>query len=263
MLAEVRPEFAIVTAPPLDAPALIAAALKAGCHVMADKPGAVRLTEFAELVDLSARRRRHLMLAFANRLAPLVLEARQLVRSGALGRLYAGDLVTVSDQARLQASGYAGSWHARKSSAGGGHLIWLGIHYVDLLQFLSGEHIKTVAGLIRNVGGARIEIEDAAALTSNSNTAPSARSNPGTSCRRGTAAGSHYGARVDGCGSFWFPNPRSSGNRPWPGCRPGPCVEPIHRASSTVSTILSSRRQSMPRVALENRPLQRLKASRF
>jgi predicted dehydrogenase len=165
MLAETAPEFAIVSSPPLHAPALIRLALEAGCHVMADKPAALGLAEFDGLVALAARRGRHLMLPFANRLAPLALEARRLVRSGALGRLYAGDVVTVSDQARLHAAGYAESWHARKATAGGGHLIWLGGHYVDLLQYLSGERIRSVAGFVRNVGGAGIEVEDAAAFT--------------------------------------------------------------------------------------------------
>jgi predicted dehydrogenase len=164
MLAEVRPDLAIVTAPPFAAPPLIRAALEAGAHVMADKPGAVRLADFAGLTRLSAERRRHLMLAFGNRFSPLVAEARRLVRTGALGRLYAADAGTFSDQGRLREPAYPGSWHARKASAGGGHLVYLGIHYVDLLQFLTGEEIRRVAGFTRNVGGAPIEVEDAAAV---------------------------------------------------------------------------------------------------
>ena len=47
---------------------------------------------------------------------------------------------------------------------GGGHLIWLGIHWLDLAQLISGDRVREVCGFSRNVGGQPIEVEDAAVL---------------------------------------------------------------------------------------------------
>ena len=40
----------------------------------------------------------------------------------------------------------------------------MGIHWLDLVQFISGDRIQQVSGFIRNVGGQPIEVEDAAVL---------------------------------------------------------------------------------------------------
>ena len=51
-----------------------------------------------------------------------------------------------------------------KAKAGGGYLIWLGIHWIDLVEHISGDRIREVCGFARNVGGQPIEVEDAAVL---------------------------------------------------------------------------------------------------
>ena len=56
------------------------------------------------------------------------------------------------------------SWFASRAQAGGGFLIWLGIHWLDLVPFISGDRIRQVCGFARNVGGQPIEVEDAAVL---------------------------------------------------------------------------------------------------
>ena len=62
-------------------------------------------------------------------------------------------------------SDYQRSWFASRERAGGGHLIWLGIHYVDLIQFITGEQIVEVSAQTANVGGQPVNIEDSAAVS--------------------------------------------------------------------------------------------------
>lgn len=107
---------------------------------------------------------RHLMLAFANRLSPPVKKARELIQAGSLGKLYGASIHYVADQARLAGKEYQQSWFASKSRAGGGHLLWLGIHYVDTVQHITGQRIQQVCGFARNVGGQPLDVEDAAAM---------------------------------------------------------------------------------------------------
>jgi predicted dehydrogenase len=164
LLAARKPLLALVTMEGKLAPPVIAAALRAGCHVMAEKPACVRAEDFAPLAKQAEAGQRHLMLALANRTDPVMAEARRIVQSGRIGRVYGLDMYTIADQTRLTRPAYHRSWVAQKARAGGGHLIWLGIHWLDLAMFITGSPIVQVAGFSGNVGGQPIDTEDSAAV---------------------------------------------------------------------------------------------------
>ncbi len=164
MIETVRPKLALVTLEAYRAPEAIRRSLESGCHVLAEKPACVRPEDFEPLVRIADSKHLHLMLALANRVAPPIEKARELVAAGVLGKLYGADFHTIADQTRLGQPEYQRSWFASKAQAGGGFLIWLGIHWLDLVQFISGDRIRQVCGFARNVGGQPIEVEDAAVL---------------------------------------------------------------------------------------------------
>jgi len=164
MLQSVRPKLSLVTLEADRAPEAIQRALESGCHVLAEKPACTDPRDFQRLVRVADSKHLHLMLALANRVAPPIQKARELVSAGTLGCLYGADFHTIADQTRLTRPEYQQSWFASKARAGGGHLIWLGIHWLDLVEFISGEHIQQVCGFTRNVGGQPIDVEDAAVL---------------------------------------------------------------------------------------------------
>jgi predicted dehydrogenase len=162
MLRAFEPRVVVVSLAADHAPAAIRVSLEAGAHVLAEKPACVRAQDFAPLVALAESRKLSLMLALATRTQPPAIKARELVQSGALGKIYAVDMHTIADQTRLKAAAYQRSWFASKKQAGGGHLIWLGIHYLDLAEYIMGSRIRQVAGFVANVGGQPIDVEDAA-----------------------------------------------------------------------------------------------------
>jgi len=162
LLAEAHPEMALISMEARLAPPVINAALNAGCHVLCEKPSCVRVEDFVPLVDKADRTHRHLMLALANRSSPEIVEAKRLVASGLLGRLYGLEMHLIADQARLNKPDYHQSWYADKRRAGGGHLIWLGIHWLDLAMFIADSSIVDVLGFTALIGGQPIEIEDSA-----------------------------------------------------------------------------------------------------
>ena len=166
VLREATPKMALVTMEAVLAPPAIDAALEHGCHVLAEKPACVRAADFEPLVRKAEGKHLHLMLALANRLRPEVREARRLVSEGRLGKLYGAELHLIADQTRLKSESYRKTWFAQKARAGGGHLIWLGIHWLDLAMFVTGTGIEAVAGFSGNVGGQPMDVEDsnAAAL---------------------------------------------------------------------------------------------------
>jgi len=165
LLARGRPDLAIVTYAADRAPAAIATALEAGCHVLAEKPACTRPADFARLARTADAKHRHLLLALANRAHPLVRQARELVRQGALGRPYAAHLHLIADQTRLRDPAYAKSWFASRSRAFGGFLAWLSIHYVDLLPFLTGSRYQEASAMIRKANRMPFDVEDSVAAT--------------------------------------------------------------------------------------------------
>jgi predicted dehydrogenase len=164
LFAARKPVISLITMEAALAPPAVDAALTAGSHVMVEKPACVRAADFAPLAAKANAKKRNLMLALANRTDPVMAEARRIVQSGAIGRIYGMDLHTIADQTRLTRPAYHKTWIAQKSRAGGGHLIWLGIHWLDLAMFITGSKITQITGFSGNVGGQPIDTEDSAAV---------------------------------------------------------------------------------------------------
>jgi predicted dehydrogenase len=165
MLKKFAPQMALVSLEAVRAPGPIGEALEAGCHVVAEKPSCVRPDDFAKLVTKAQMKHRHLMLALANRPHAPVQEARKIVQSGKLGKIYGVEIHLITDQTRLTRENYRKQWFCSKARAGGGQLIWVGIHWLDMALYVTGLKIKQVTGFAGNVGGQPIDIEDSAAVS--------------------------------------------------------------------------------------------------
>lgn len=165
LLAKETPRLCLISMEAKQAPPVIAAALEAGSHVFAEKPACVNLQQFEQLAKAADSKHLHLMLAFANRANPETAAAKKMILQGRLGRILSVDLHIVADQTRLTKPAYHQSWYADKDRAGGGHLIWLGIHWLDLAAYLTGQPITEVTGAVANAGKQPITVEDSAVAT--------------------------------------------------------------------------------------------------
>ncbi len=165
LLTAEKPVMVLISMEAALAPAAIDAALDAGCHVFAEKPACTNADDFARLAAKADAKGLYLMLALANRLNPEVREAKRVIAEGILGKVYGVEMHLVEDQTRLTSPSYHQSWFADKARAGGGHLTWLGIHWLDLAMYITGSKIEAVAGFAGNVGNQPISIEDSVAMT--------------------------------------------------------------------------------------------------
>ena len=163
-LADHQPAMALVTMEAVQSPPVIKAALEANCHVLAEKPSCVRAEDFEPLVTLADMKHRHLMLALANRLLGTAQAAKKLIHSGQIGKIYGCELHIIADQTRLKSPTYHQSWFADRARSGGGHLMWLGIHWIDLVMFMTESKIVEAAGFTGIVGGQPLKAEDSAAM---------------------------------------------------------------------------------------------------
>jgi len=163
LLRAESPAMAIVTLTGAEAPDGIQPWLESGIPVLAEKPACVDPDDFARLAELAERKNTHLMLALCNRLAPWVPDAQRIVQQGGVGKLYAARVLNVADQTRIWQE-RTRDWSFRKAEVGGGHLIWLGIHWLDMLLYLTGERVTHVQAMTGNVGGGPIDVEDLATV---------------------------------------------------------------------------------------------------
>ncbi|TVR55707.1 MAG: gfo/Idh/MocA family oxidoreductase [Spirochaetaceae bacterium] len=113
---------------------LAVAALDAGKHVLLEKPMAIDGTAARRIVEAQKSSRRTLMVAHQMRWSAMAREAKRQVETGELGKVYNGKAVMM----RRKAIPGWGSWFTRKSESGGGPLIDIGVHMLDLGMWLMG-----------------------------------------------------------------------------------------------------------------------------
>jgi predicted dehydrogenase len=131
----------------LHAPIAIAA-LRAGKHVLCEKPLANTVAEAEEMAAAAAAARaagQVAMVGFNYRRVPAIALARQLVEQGRIGTLRHVRASYLQDW--LADPQFPLTWRLQAEHAGSGALGDLGAHIVDLVQYLSGELITGVSGV--------------------------------------------------------------------------------------------------------------------
>ena len=113
---------------------LTVAALKAGCHVLCEKPMAMTAAEARRMLQASRKARRRLMINFSYRFTEQSWALKKQVDTGILGDVYFARTVW---HRRRGMPGFGG-WFGQKALSGGGPLIDLGVHRLDLALWLMG-----------------------------------------------------------------------------------------------------------------------------
>lgn len=125
---------AMVIALPHDVQAAVAErALRAGKHVLLEKPIAIEVAAAERVLQAAEAGGRVLAVAEEYRLSPLVRAAEREIREGTLGRVTLVQVAAAGPHRPPQA------WKNQRASMGGGVLIDVGIHYVDILRSWFGE----------------------------------------------------------------------------------------------------------------------------
>lgn len=122
---------------------LTIAAMRAGKDVLVEKPMALCAADCRAVNAVAAKTDRILQVGFAFRYTAAAVAARKFIEAGRLGTIY-----------HAQASWYRrrgipglGGWFTTKKISGGGPLIDLGVHMIDLVMYLMGQPMpKRVSG---------------------------------------------------------------------------------------------------------------------
>lgn len=114
-------------------------AMRAGKHVLCEKPMAVSVAEAEEMKRVSEETGKLLMIGFVRRFAKDSDILKDYREAGMLGDIYYGRMKNV------RRHGNPGSWFADKARSGGGPLLDLGVHLIDLFCYWLGEDAQPVS----------------------------------------------------------------------------------------------------------------------
>lgn len=126
--------LSVATPTSLHAPVAIAA-LDAGVHVLSEKPLAESVERAAAMVAAARANDRVLDASFNHRRRGDVAMLKQLVDDGLLGEIYYAKAGWV----RRSGIPGLGTWFTQRSLAGGGPLMDIGVHMLDMVLHLMGE----------------------------------------------------------------------------------------------------------------------------
>jgi predicted dehydrogenase len=141
----------------IHAPAAIAA-LKAGKHVLCEKPMALNTRQAMDMESAAKAAGKLLMIGFVRRFGNDAAILKDFIDNGMMGDIY------YAKASYLRRFGCPGGWFGDKDRSGGGPLIDLGVHVIDLIRYLmNGPKAVSVSGATFNKLGDRNNIKQAKA----------------------------------------------------------------------------------------------------
>ncbi|WP_092556075.1 Gfo/Idh/MocA family protein [Herbiconiux ginsengi] len=142
------------------------AALEAGKHVLCEKPLANSVAEAEAMTaaaERAAERGVRSMVGFTYRRVPAATFARDLVAAGRIGTVRQVRAQYLQDW--LSDAEAPMTWRLDKSLAGSGSLGDIGAHAIDLAQFITGNRLVSVSGVLETLVSERPLLADARGLS--------------------------------------------------------------------------------------------------
>jgi len=135
--------------------------LKAGFHVLCEKPMAIEATDCEKMIEAAERSGKKLMMVMQNRFNPPVAAVKKMLDEGRLGKIYSVQLNCFWNRENEY---YHNSWKGTRK-LDGGTLFTQFSHFIDLLYWMFGE-VEKVNGFTGNFHHKSvIEFEDTGAIS--------------------------------------------------------------------------------------------------
>ncbi|WP_054957348.1 Gfo/Idh/MocA family protein [Paenibacillus dakarensis] len=131
------------------------AALRAGKNVLCEKPLCKTVDEALEVEKAVRETGKFLQVGYVRRHASNIAVLKKFIDAGDLGEIY------FAKASLIRRLGNPGGWFSDKERSGGGPLIDIGVHVIDLCWYLMGKpKVKSVSGNTYNKLGNRSHIEN-------------------------------------------------------------------------------------------------------
>lgn len=128
-------------------------ALNSGINVLCEKPPAMSAAQAMEMAEAAKANNKVLMYGFIRRFGENARVLKNFIDNGELGNIY------YAKTGVLRRCGFPGGWFGKKDLSGGGPLIDLGIHVLDLCLYMMGSKPVSVFANTSNVMGNRFNIK--------------------------------------------------------------------------------------------------------
>jgi predicted dehydrogenase len=120
------------------------AAIKAGKHVLVEKPAARNVAELDRLMEVAQKASVQVRVGFNHRYHPALLKGVEIVKQGGVGEL----MFIRGRYGHGGRKGYEKEWRANPALSGGGELLDQGVHLIDLSRLFLGD-FQDVQGFAR------------------------------------------------------------------------------------------------------------------
>lgn len=153
MLKKEKPDIVSVCTPNKFHKSMTLDAMAAGAHVHCEKPMAMNEQEAIDMITASEKYDRKLMIGLNNRFTNEAFFIKDYIEKGNLGDIY---FARCGWRRRRGIPGMGG-WFTQKALSGGGPLIDLGVHMIDLSMYMMGapEPVTVSASTYRKFEGCR------------------------------------------------------------------------------------------------------------
>lgn len=158
LLASRLCDAVIVSTPHPIRPPIAIAAMRAGLHVMAEKPLADRVSAADRMIAMARTTGVAFAAMFQRRTEPAVIRALELVRNGAIGQVHR--TLMISPYFRTQRYYASADWRGTWTGEGGGPLLNQAPHLLDLFLLLGGMPCEVYGRTATRLHD--IEVEDTA-----------------------------------------------------------------------------------------------------
>ena len=158
LFADTEVEAVYIASPVVHHKRQAMAAADARKHILLEKPIALTVEEGNEVIDYCKSKGVLLATGFMMRYHAYHQAMKKLVDEGKMGQI-------VSCRAQLTCwyPDMPGNWRQATATSGGGALMDMGVHCLDLIQYITGSKVKRAAGMTSSLTF-EYEVEDSGAL---------------------------------------------------------------------------------------------------
>ena len=150
LLAKEKLDGVIIATPHTHHAEQVRACLKAGLHVLVEKPMATTAKDARDFIAWSEESKRILAIAYQRHGDGKFIKARELIQQGAIGDVRLVHVVIAQNCLDIFKPG--ASWRADPTLSGGGHFMDTGSHINDMMLWITGLEPKKVHAFINNEG---------------------------------------------------------------------------------------------------------------
>ncbi len=149
MIDETKPDFVVALGRHIDMPAIARFLIESGIPFMMEKPMGTTAEDVNALADLAEARGAWAAVPFPNRLLPWAVRAKAMIEAGEFGRIshVVMRLIRPTMQRYVE---WDSPWMWDRELAGGGALLNLGGHGMDLARMLLGPDVSVATAVISN-----------------------------------------------------------------------------------------------------------------